>query len=173
MREIDHAGHDHVVVVGVVLVFVQKRPDLVCTDLSVVVRQRQDFVSAELDRTGLVYADVPGACGDHALIAFQHGVDHRGVCLRAAIASEEASCIPLPPGRRKLHIRSLLLTPRCAARRDLSGGRVWCNGQLESEIFRVKFRTTVRTGPLSFLGRLKPFFSFWQRKKRMGSKKGR
>ena len=25
-------------------------------------------------------------------------------------------------------------------------------------------------GPLSFLGRLKPFFSFWQRKKRMGSK---
>ena len=24
--------------------------------------------------------------------------------------------------------------------------------------------------PLSFLGRLKPFFSFWQRKKRMGSK---
>ena len=81
MREIDHAGHDHVVVVGVVLVFVQKRPDLVCTDLSVVVRQRQDFVSAELDRTGLVYADVPGACGDHALIAFQHGADHRGVCL--------------------------------------------------------------------------------------------
>ena len=25
--------------------------------------------------------------------------------------------------------------------------------------------------PLSFLGRLKPFFSFWQRKKRMGSKR--
>lgn len=89
MREIDHAGHDHVVVVGVVLVFVQKRPDLVCTDLSVVVRQRQDFVSAELDRTGLVYADVPGACGDHALIAFQHGVDHRGVCLRAADQKED------------------------------------------------------------------------------------
>ena len=85
MREIDHAGHDHVVVVGVVLAFVQKRPDLVCTDLSVVVRQRQDFVSAELDCAGLVYADVPGACGDHALIAFQHGVDHRGACLRAAI----------------------------------------------------------------------------------------
>ena len=28
---------------------------------------------------------------------------------RAAIASEEASSIPFPPGRRKLHIRSLLL----------------------------------------------------------------
>ena len=52
MRKVNHAGHDHVVVVGVVLVFVQTRPDLVCTDLSVVVRQRQDFVSAELDRTG-------------------------------------------------------------------------------------------------------------------------
>ena len=89
MREIDHAGHDHVVVVGVVLVFVQKRPDLVCTDLSVVVRQRQDFVSAELDCAGLVYADVPGACGDHALIAFQHGVDHRGVRLRAADQKED------------------------------------------------------------------------------------
>ena len=38
----------------------------------------------------------------------------RGLCKtrsasRAAIASEEASSIPFPPGRRKLHIRSLLL----------------------------------------------------------------
>ena len=38
----------------------------------------------------------------------------RGLCetesaSRAAIASEEASSIPFPPGRRKLHIRSLLL----------------------------------------------------------------
>ena len=62
---------------------------------------------------------------------------------------------------------------RCAERRDLSGGRDERDGQLMAEIFRVKFRTTVRIGPLSFLGRLKPFFSFWQRKKRMGSKKGR
>ena len=38
----------------------------------------------------------------------------RGLCetesaSHAAIASEEASSIPFPPGRRKLHIRSLLL----------------------------------------------------------------
>ena len=38
----------------------------------------------------------------------------RGLCKtesasHAAIASEEASSIPFPPGRRKLHIRSLLL----------------------------------------------------------------
>ena len=38
----------------------------------------------------------------------------RGLCKterasRSAIASEEASSIPFPPGRRKLHIRSLLL----------------------------------------------------------------
>ena len=32
-----------------------------------------------------------------------------GRAFRAAIASEEASSIPFPPGRRKLHIRSLLL----------------------------------------------------------------
>ena len=32
-----------------------------------------------------------------------------GTANRAAIASEEASSIPFPPGRRKLHIRSLLL----------------------------------------------------------------
>ena len=32
-----------------------------------------------------------------------------GSANRAAIASEEASSIPFPPGRRKLHIRSLLL----------------------------------------------------------------
>ena len=89
MREIDHAGHDHVVVVGVVLILVQQCLNLSSTDFSVVVRQRQDFVSAELDCTGLVYADVPGACGDHALIAFQHGVDHRGVCLRAANQKED------------------------------------------------------------------------------------
>ena len=85
MREIDHARHDHMVVVRVILILRQKRSNLTGADFSVVVRQRQDFVSAELDRTGLVYADVPGACGDHALIAFQHGVDHRGVRLRAAI----------------------------------------------------------------------------------------
>ena len=85
MREIDHAGHDHMVVVRVILILRQKRFNLTGADFSVMVRQRQDFVSAELDRTGLVYADVPGACGDHALIAFQHGVAHRGVRLRAAI----------------------------------------------------------------------------------------
>ena len=112
-----------------------------------------------------------------------------GSANRTAIASEEASSIPFPPGRRKLHIRSLLLpsqivtvslghnlaiwnftTPHAilrmagrrhladtfcrggrlcppesvdfavqlhqkAMRRDLSGGRVWRNGQLMAEIF--------------------------------------
>ena len=56
---------------------------------------------------------------------------------------------------------------RCAERRDLSGGRERRDGQLITKILRGQFRTTVRTRPLSFLGRPKPFFSFWQRKKRM------
>ena len=55
----------------------------------------------------------------HFLFSFRKGNGvarqrKRGLCKtrsanRAAIASEEASSIPFPPGRRKLHIRSLLL----------------------------------------------------------------
>ena len=39
----------------------------------------------------------------------ERGLCKTGSASRAAIASEEASSIPFPPGRRKLHIRSLLL----------------------------------------------------------------
>ena len=39
----------------------------------------------------------------------KRGPRKTGSASRAAIASEEASSIPFPPGRRKLHIRSLLL----------------------------------------------------------------
>ena len=39
----------------------------------------------------------------------ERGLCKTGSANRAAIASEEASSIPFPPGRRKLHIRSLLL----------------------------------------------------------------
>lgn len=74
------------VVVRVILILLQKRFNLTGADFSVMVRQGQHFMPAKIDCAGLVYADVPGWLGgDHALIAFQHGVDHRGVCLRAAI----------------------------------------------------------------------------------------
>ena len=39
----------------------------------------------------------------------ERGLCKTGSANRTAIASEEASSIPFPPGRRKLHIRSLLL----------------------------------------------------------------
>ena len=39
----------------------------------------------------------------------KRGPRKTGSASHAAIASEEASSIPFPPGRRKLHIRSLLL----------------------------------------------------------------
>ena len=39
----------------------------------------------------------------------KRGPRKTGSASRAAIASEEAISIPFPPGRRKLHIRSLLL----------------------------------------------------------------
>ena len=39
-----------------------------------------------------------------------------------------------------------------------------------SDAMAVRFALPVLHSPLSFLGRLKPFFSFWKRKKRMGLK---
>ena len=42
--------------------------------------------------------------------------------------------------------------------------------QASSDAMAVRFALPVLHSTLSFLGRLKPFFSFWQRKKRMGSK---
>ena len=39
-----------------------------------------------------------------------------------------------------------------------------------SDAMAVRFALPVLHSTLSFLGRLKPFFSFWKRKKRMGSK---
>ena len=39
-----------------------------------------------------------------------------------------------------------------------------------SDAMAARFALPVLHSPLSFLGRLKPFFSFWKRKKRMGSK---
>ena len=49
MREIDHAGHDHVVVVRVILILIQKRFNLTGADFSVMVRQGQHFMPAKLD----------------------------------------------------------------------------------------------------------------------------
>ena len=39
-----------------------------------------------------------------------------------------------------------------------------------SDAIAARFAVPVLHSTLSFLGRLKPFFSFWKRKKRMGSK---
>ena len=39
-----------------------------------------------------------------------------------------------------------------------------------SDAMAARFALPVLHSPLSFLGRLKPFFSFWKRKKRMGLK---
>ena len=75
MRKVDHAGHDHMVMVRVILILLQKRSNLTGADFSVMVRQGQHFMPAKLDCAGLVYADVPGACG--------------GVRLRAADQKED------------------------------------------------------------------------------------
>ena len=125
-----------------------------------------------------------------------------GSAFRAAIASEEASSIPFPPGRRKLHIRSLLLPSQIVTvslGHNLAVGnfttphailmmagsslltdlvmRATPKGDAQSaETFRVVGTGATDRGrlrffesnsglrlelcPLSFLGSLKPFFSF-------------
>ena len=84
LGEVDHAGHDRVVAVRVVLILLEQRADLRCGDLAVLLRQREDLVAAKLDGAGLVHADVPCVRGDHALVRTEQRVDDGRVRLCAA-----------------------------------------------------------------------------------------
>ena len=85
-------------------------------------RRRAGMISYIIGSTiGFVGAGIarPFSLRPHFLFSFRkgngvarqrkRGPRKTGSASRAAIASEEASSIPFPPGRRKLHIRSLLL----------------------------------------------------------------
>ena len=95
------------------------------------------------------------------------GADAERSCSRRRSVTDAACPLRVLIGPQVLVLLGSSTERRCAERRDLSGGRERRDGQLITKILRGQFRTTVRTSPLSFLGRPKPFFSFWQRKKRM------
>ena len=121
LREVDHAGHDHVLTVRILAVSGECAFDLRCRDLPCLVRERQHLVSAELDRARLVHADMSCFGGDDALIGTEQRVDDDGICLRAADEEEDFSVVRLagganllaggfgigvkPVARRLLHVR--------------------------------------------------------------------
>lgn len=84
MREIDHAGHDHVIAVAVLLKIFEKGINLIRGKLAEFVGQRQDFMAAEFYGASFVNADVSRICRNDTLIGGQHCIDDGGVCLRAA-----------------------------------------------------------------------------------------
>ena len=110
-------------------------------------------------RDGRTYPPVPAAANV--------GADAERSCSRRRSVTDAACPLRVLIGPQVLVLLGSSTERRCAERRDLSGGRERRDGQLITKILRGQFRTTVRTSPLSFLGRPKPFFSFWQRKKRM------
>ena len=57
---------------------------------------------AKIDCAGLVYADAPGACGDHALIAF-------------SMASITVAFVCVPPTRKKISATGALQASRIFA----------------------------------------------------------
>ena len=71
----------------------------------------QLFATKERYRCGLPLAGThrPASVILHRAIVFECRGGRLCPPAKAPSASEEACCIPFPPGRRKLHIRSLLL----------------------------------------------------------------
>ena len=114
-------------------------------------------------RGGRPYSPVPAAANV--------GADAERSCSRRRSVTDAACPLRVLIGPQVLVLLGSSTERRCAERRDLSGGRERRDGQLITKILRGQFRTTVRTSPLSFPGRPKPFFSFWQRKKRTVSKR--
>ena len=84
LRDIDHAGHDHVLAVAIVQVVFTVGSDGRSADFAKMMGERQHLVAAELNRPGLMYADMPAVCGDYSLVGAQQGVDDGGIRLRAA-----------------------------------------------------------------------------------------
>ena len=84
LRKIDHARCDHVVVVAIGI----KCPDIGIDgsgrQFAVLVRDGQDLMAAEFNRTGFMHADMARVGRDDAFIRMQDGIDDRRIRLRAA-----------------------------------------------------------------------------------------
>ena len=55
-----------------------------CFYFAFVLRNCDHFMAAVLNGSRLMAGYMAGLCCDHALIRFQHGADHNGICLRTA-----------------------------------------------------------------------------------------
>ena len=93
---------------------VRPPPSIFCRTSGRVCRGRcraQLFATKERYRCGLPLAGThrPASAILHRAIVFECRGGRLCPPAKAPSASEEACCIPFPPGRRKLHIRSLLL----------------------------------------------------------------
>ena len=84
VRDIDHAGHHHVVAVLIVRIGRKTRSDSLRREFPVHGRQREYLVPAALDRASLVQRDVSRLRRNDALIGAQHRRNHRHVRLRPA-----------------------------------------------------------------------------------------
>ena len=84
LGNIDQAGHDHMLVIGVVPVALNAALDGIGVKLSVLMRQGDYFVAAGFDRACFMSADMAGLRGDHALVRAKDGPYHSGVGLCSA-----------------------------------------------------------------------------------------
>ena len=84
MRDIDHAGKYHVLMICIAPESFQQRNKLFRNDLSIMFGERHDLMASELNRTGFVDVDMAALCTDNALIRGQIRVDHSGIGLSTA-----------------------------------------------------------------------------------------
>ena len=84
LRDVDKTRVHHVLVAAVILDIEKRLIEHRGGHLAALLRNREHLVAAELNRARLMHGDVTGVRGDDALVAAEHRVDHRGVCLRAA-----------------------------------------------------------------------------------------
>ena len=84
MGDIDHAGHDHMVMVVIVVKSAAETVYVRCRKLSVITGYGKDFVACMFNGTRLMLADMAAVSGNDALVGPQYGTDDDGVCLRPA-----------------------------------------------------------------------------------------
>ena len=89
MGNVDHAGHDHVFAVIVVIIVFQENANGIRADLAVFVRYSQYFVAARLNSARFVGRDMTCMGSDNTLMTAQKRIDH--------------SCIGLCSADKKLH----------------------------------------------------------------------
>ena len=84
VRDVDHAGAYHVVVVCILVKGAQALLDGARGELALRVREGEHLVTAALDCARLVHGDMPRIGGNDALVGAQQRRDHDAVDLRAA-----------------------------------------------------------------------------------------